>query len=35
LNLLDPLTKTILSYDFPGKIVVTHSHPGGVTGTRR
>jgi hypothetical protein len=35
LNLLDPLMKTILSYDFPGKILQTYSHPEGVNVTAR
>lgn len=35
LNLLDPLIKTILSYDVPGKIVATYSHPEGVNVTAR
>lgn len=35
LNLLDPLMKTILSYDFPGKVVTTHHHPEGVNVTAR
>ncbi|KAJ6553998.1 hypothetical protein DFH09DRAFT_924550 [Mycena vulgaris] len=33
LNLLDPLIKTILSYDFPGKSLATYSHPEGVNVT--
>ncbi|KAF8188513.1 hypothetical protein K438DRAFT_1594119, partial [Mycena galopus ATCC 62051] len=33
--LLDPLMKTILSYDFLGKIIKTYSHPEGVKVTAR
>ncbi|KAJ7218694.1 hypothetical protein B0H12DRAFT_963261, partial [Mycena haematopus] len=30
MHLLDPLMKTVLSYDFPGKIINTYYHPEGV-----
>ncbi|KAJ7149895.1 hypothetical protein C8R43DRAFT_887658, partial [Mycena crocata] len=34
-NLMDPLMKTILAYDLPGKIVKTYTHPEGVNVSAR
>jgi hypothetical protein len=35
LHLLDPLMKTVLQYNFPGKAVTTYSHPEGMNVTAR